>query len=149
MSTLTRALRSLLTNVGTWPVAFVLADHAAVRREPRLLEREDVVQRDDAALDAGDLADRRHLARPVGEARLLDDQVDRGGDLLADRARRSSMPAMRTSVSMREMQSRGEFEWIVVREPSWPVFMAWSMSTPRRNGTRRRRSDRAACAGSS
>ena len=29
---------------------------------------------------------------------------------------------------MRESVSRGEFEWTVVNEPSWPVFMAWSMS---------------------
>ena len=39
-----------------------------------------------------------------------------------------SNPAMRTSVSMRERVSRGPFEWIVVSDPSWPVFMAWSMS---------------------
>jgi hypothetical protein len=26
------------------------------------------------------------------------------------------------------MPSRGEFAWVVVSEPSWPVFIAWSMS---------------------
>ena len=39
-----------------------------------------------------------------------------------------SKPAMRVIVSMRDSVSRGLFEWIVVIEPSWPVFMAWSMS---------------------
>ena len=41
----------------------------------------------------------------------------------------SSMPAISTIVSIRESVSRGLFEWIVVSEPSWPVFIAWSMSS--------------------
>ena len=40
-----------------------------------------------------------------------------------------STPAVRTSVSSLDSASRGEFAWIVVSEPSWPVFMAWSMSS--------------------
>ena len=40
-----------------------------------------------------------------------------------------STPAVSTSVSRRESASRGEFAWIVVSEPSWPVFIAWSMSS--------------------
>ena len=40
-----------------------------------------------------------------------------------------STPAVSTSVSSRESASRGEFAWIVVSEPSWPVFIAWSMSS--------------------
>ena len=40
----------------------------------------------------------------------------------------SSTPAVITSVSSRASASRGEFAWIVVSEPSWPVFIAWSMS---------------------
>ena len=39
-----------------------------------------------------------------------------------------STPAVRTRVSRRDRASRGEFAWIVVSEPSWPVFIAWSMS---------------------
>ncbi len=39
-----------------------------------------------------------------------------------------SMPAMRTIVSRRERLSRGVFACTVVSEPSWPVFIAWSMS---------------------
>jgi hypothetical protein len=39
-----------------------------------------------------------------------------------------SKPAMRVMVSMRASVSRGLLEWTVVIEPSWPVFMAWSMS---------------------
>ena len=41
----------------------------------------------------------------------------------------SSTPAVSTSVSSRASASRGEFAWIVVSEPSWPVFIAWSMSS--------------------
>ena len=40
-----------------------------------------------------------------------------------------SKPAVRTRVSVRARASRGLFAWIVVSEPSWPVFIAWSMST--------------------
>ena len=39
-----------------------------------------------------------------------------------------SMPAMSTIVSRRESESRGLLAWTVVIEPSWPVFIAWSMS---------------------
>ena len=50
-----------------------------------------------------------------------------------------------TSVSRRPRQSRGVLAWIVVSEPSWPVFIAWSMSRvsgPRTSPTMIRR---AAC----
>ena len=40
-----------------------------------------------------------------------------------------SMPAISTIVSMRARVSRGPLEWTVQSEPSWPVFMAWSMSS--------------------
>ncbi len=40
-----------------------------------------------------------------------------------------SKPAISTIVSMRLMASRGLLAWTVVIEPSWPVFMAWSMSS--------------------
>ena len=39
-----------------------------------------------------------------------------------------SKPAMSVMVSTRDRVSRGLLEWMVVSEPSWPVFMAWSMS---------------------
>src|SRR6266540_2324961 len=39
-----------------------------------------------------------------------------------------STPAIRTSVSRRARPSRGLFACSVVIDPSWPVFMAWSMS---------------------
>ena len=39
-----------------------------------------------------------------------------------------SMPAMSTIVSSRASMSRGVLAWPVVSEPSWPVFIAWSMS---------------------
>jgi hypothetical protein len=34
--------------------------------------------------------------------------------------------------------SAGEFAWPVDIEPSWPVFMAWSMSSASPDGTPRR-----------
>ena len=40
-----------------------------------------------------------------------------------------SMPAISTMVSRRASASRGVLAWMVVSEPSWPVFMAWSMSS--------------------
>ena len=41
----------------------------------------------------------------------------------------SSMPAISTSISSRCSASRAEFAWTVVSDPSWPVFIAWSMSS--------------------
>src|SRR5918998_979537 len=41
----------------------------------------------------------------------------------------SSMPDMSTIVSSRAMASRGVLACSVVSEPSWPVFIAWSMSS--------------------
>ena len=40
-----------------------------------------------------------------------------------------SKPAISTMVSMRASASRGELAWTVDSEPSWPVFIAWSMSS--------------------
>src|SRR5438477_4512355 len=53
--------------------------------DPGLLEDEHVLHDDDVAFHALDLGDVDDLARPVLEPALLDDQVDRGRDLLADR----------------------------------------------------------------
>jgi len=59
----------------------------------------------------------------------MDDQIHGRGDLLADGRRGRSTPAMRTIVSSRASMSRGLLAWPVDIEPSWPVFMAWSMSS--------------------
>jgi hypothetical protein len=40
----------------------------------------------------------------------------------------SSTPAISTSISRRDRASRGLLACRVVSEPSWPVFIAWSMS---------------------
>ena len=40
-----------------------------------------------------------------------------------------SIPAISTIVSIRASASRGELAWTVVSEPSWPVFIACSMSS--------------------
>src|SRR5688572_5231929 len=49
------------------------AGHLAGVVEALLLEDEDVLHRDDVALEPGDLGDVRHLALPVPEANGLDD----------------------------------------------------------------------------
>ena len=40
-----------------------------------------------------------------------------------------SKPAMPTIISSRPSASRVSLAWMVVRLPSWPVFIAWSMSS--------------------
>ena len=40
-----------------------------------------------------------------------------------------SKPAMPTIISRRLMASRVSLAWMVVMLPSWPVFIAWSMSS--------------------
>ena len=40
-----------------------------------------------------------------------------------------SKPAIITIVSRRPRASRAEFAWTVESDPSWPVFIAWSMSS--------------------
>ena len=52
---------------------------------PGLLEHEDVLGQDLVVLDPVDLGDVDDLAGPVLQASRVDDQVDRRGDLLADR----------------------------------------------------------------
>ncbi len=52
-----------------------------------------------------------------------------------------SIEAIITIVSRRDRASRAELEWIVDMLPSWPVFMACSMSSasePRTSPTRMR-----------
>jgi hypothetical protein len=71
------------------------------------------------------------------------------GDLLADGVTNCMLElASVTITSRREITSRGELAWIVVIEPSWPVFIACSMSsassprhspTTMRSGRMRRR----------
>ena len=52
-------------------------------------------------------------------------------ELICSRMARTgrSMPAISTIVSRRASMSRGVLAWPVVSEPSWPVFIAWSMSS--------------------
>src|SRR6188474_285764 len=52
--------------------------------DPRLLEDEHVLHDDDVAFHALDLGDVDDLTGPVLETALLDDEVDRRGDLLTD-----------------------------------------------------------------
>ena len=68
------------------------------------------------------------LREPSDMRADLDDDVDGGGDLLADGARRQVQAAIRIMFSIRARASRGVLAWTVLIEPSWPVFMACIMS---------------------
>ena len=74
---------SCSAHFGRTPVARNRPIDLAFRVHAGALEQEDVLHRDDVLLHAGDLGDRRHLARAVGHARDLHDDVDGRGDLLA------------------------------------------------------------------
>src|SRR4051794_2413352 len=76
-------LDELRSNAGRLEAALDLAfDDAG------LLEDEDILHHDDVAFHPLDLGDVDDLPGPVLEAALLDDEIDRGGDLLADGANR-------------------------------------------------------------
>src|SRR3970040_346066 len=77
------ALDELGTDAGRLQPALDLAVEDA-----RLLEDEDVLHDDDVALHPLDFGDVGDLAGAVLEPRLVDDEVDRRGDLLADGADR-------------------------------------------------------------
>ena len=70
-------------NLGRMPVGSQVAVDLALR-DARLLEGEDLLHDDDVAFHALDLGDAGDPACAVLEAGLVDDEVDSGGDLLAD-----------------------------------------------------------------
>ena len=63
-----------------------MADDPSVRSHAGLLELENVLQGNLVAFQADDFRDLDHLATAVAHARLVDDDVNRRGDLLADGA---------------------------------------------------------------
>ena len=63
--------------------------HFAGRIGPRERELEQVLHHDGVALHTGDLGNRHHPARAVGQARDVDDYVYGRGNLLAHRALRN------------------------------------------------------------
>ena len=70
------------------------------------------------------------LRVPSAHASDLHDHLDRRGDLPSDRLFRNvEILAIATIVSRRYSASRGLLAWIVVKLPSWPVFIACSMSS--------------------
>ena len=126
---------SLCRNCGLMPVD----SSGPSRRLPacavssRVLDRlrdEDVLHRHDVGLHPQHLGDVRDAARAVDEAGDLDDQVERRRRLLADGAQRQvDAGRQHERLDAARWRRAGVFAWIVVSEPSWPVFMAWSMST--------------------
>jgi len=82
-----------------------------------------------AVFDADNL---RHSGDPPHtalEPRQMDDQPDAGRDVLTHDAMGSSSAVMATIILSRDNASRVSFAWIVVSEPSCPVFIACSMSS--------------------
>ena len=71
------------------------------------------------------------VMRRVPSRRRVSCTIRSMADAICSRMARTgrSKPAMSTSVSRRASVSRGLLAWTVVSEPSWPVFMAWSMSS--------------------
>src|SRR6476619_5986157 len=90
---------------------------------------EDVLQGDHVGLHPQHLGDMGDAAGAVDQARYLDDQVERARDLLTDGAQRQVDACGQHQRLGRARASRGVLAWTVVSEPSWPVFMACSMST--------------------
>ena len=72
------------------PVDLQLAEHVALLVDAAPLEREQLGHRDDVAFHAVDLLHAHHAAPAVLHALDLDDDVDRGGDLRAQRLDRES-----------------------------------------------------------
>jgi hypothetical protein len=85
---------------------------------------------------ADHLGDVGGAARAVAQALDLDDEVDRVRDLAEMASFGTLMSDIITMFSIRARHSRGELEWSVHIEPSWPVFMAASMSKHSRRGFR-------------
>jgi hypothetical protein len=102
----------------------MLAKNTPVVVQTFLIEAEELLHSHGLTLHARYLADVYNLARAINETGQLKHEVDSGGDLLPDGPTGRSKPAIRTMFSTRARASRGEFAWTVVREPSWPVFMA-------------------------
>ena len=97
--------------------------------------------------DLGDVGD---ATRAVPETGEVHDQVERGRHLLTDgpdRQVEAGHEHQRLEAGERVTGAVGVDRGQI--EPSWPVFMAWSMSSASPPGTRRRRCGRAACGGSS
>ena len=118
-------------NSGRMPGALEAAEVAAVLVDTHSeVERVEVLHDDRVALHAEHLGHVRDAARAVTQSRERC-TIRSSADAICSRIARigSSMPPISTMVSMRDSVSRGLFEWIVVSEPSWPVFIAWSMSS--------------------
>ena len=116
--------------VGRMPVAMNSPIGAAVGVDADLLEGEDLLHDDRVAFHADDLGDAGHLARAALEPAGLDDQVDGRGELRPQGADRQ-LEAGHADHGLEPARGRraGVLAWTVVIEPSWPVFMAWIMSS--------------------
>ena len=116
--------------VGRSPVGSSAADDRAVARDLVDPELEQLLQRDHVRLHPLHLGDRRDAARAVLEPLEMDDARRAPTSLLADRAHRQvvarpSAPSSRPGRAHRA----GCWSGSVESEPSWPVFIACSMSS--------------------
>ena len=106
-----------------------MAQCVAIHIDAALLENEQVVHLKIVALHAGDLADADDFSASTGQATGLNHDLDRAGDLMPQARIGMSYPAIAIMTSSRARASRVVLAWTVVIEPSWPVFIAWSMSS--------------------
>src|SRR3546814_5585488 len=83
-------LTRLFERVGAQAHRAIFADDLAVLVLVEIFELEQFLRDDDVAFHADDLGDVGDAARAVAQALDLDDQVDRVGDLLRNRDRKST-----------------------------------------------------------
>ena len=97
---------------------------------PSRVEDEELLQHDRVALHADDLADAGDLARAVARGARCG-RRRRARALICWRIALIGMskPDICIIISRRLSESRAELAWTVEIEPSWPVFMACSMSS--------------------
>jgi len=93
------------------------------------LERKDVAGADDLAFHATDFTDPFDTPDAITHPLDLNHKIDGAGDLRARSALNGRLAlAIKIIFSSRNRASRGLLAWIVDIDPSWPVFIAWSMS---------------------
>jgi hypothetical protein len=93
------------------------------------LKGEKILGGDDIALRADDFHDVRDAANAVAHSVDLRDQMDGGCNLGTTAFDGKLIPVMPIMFSSRVSASRGVFAWIVLIDPSWPVFIACSTSS--------------------
>ena len=123
-----RASRS--ASLGRTPVVADVARDRRRRLPGFALEHEHVGQRHGVAFHPVDARHARDPPHTVAIAVDVHEEVDRRRRLLPDGAHRQVEPGHEHhGLDPGRVASRGELACSVESDPSWPVFMAWSMSS--------------------